>query len=79
MRDGLTGEVRNLAARVATKELAGWICAHPAPQAVAYEAGPTGYPLAHALGEAGVSSIVAAPSRIPRALGKRVKTDRCDA
>ena len=77
--DGLTGEVRNLAAPVATKELVGWICAHPAPQVVAYEAGPTGYPLARALGEAGVRCIVAAPSRIPRAPGERVKTDRRDA
>jgi transposase len=77
--DGLTGEVRNLAAPVATKQLVGWICAHPAPQAVAYEAGPTGYLLARALEQAGVRCVVAAPSRIPRAPGERIKTDRRDA
>ena len=77
--DGLTGEVRNLEAPVPTKELVAWIRAYPAPQAVAYEAGPTGYVLARALAEANVRCIVAAPSRILRAPGERVKTDRRDA
>jgi transposase len=74
--DGLTGEVRSLVAPVPAKELVGWIRAHPAPQAVAYEAGPTGYVLARALQGAGVRCVVAAPSRILRAPGERVKTDR---
>lgn len=77
--DGLTGEVRSLAAPAPAKELVGWVCAQPGPQAVAYEAGPTGYVLARALSEAGVRCLVAAPSRIPRASGERVKTDRRDA
>jgi transposase len=77
--DGLTGEVRSLDAPVPTKKLVGWICAQPAPQAVAYEAGPTGYVLARALDGAGVRCVVAAPSRILRASGERVKTDRRDA
>jgi transposase len=77
--DGLTGEVRSLAAPVATKELVGWVRAQPGPQAVAYEAGPTGYVLARALSAAGIRCLVAAPSRIPRAPGERVKTDRRDA
>src|SRR5674476_92431 len=76
--DGLTGEVKGLAVPVATKALVAWVCTQPAP-AVAYEAGPTGYELARALAAAGVPCLVAAPSRIPRAPGERVKTDRRDA
>jgi len=77
--DGLTGEVTSVAAPVATEKLVAWICSQPAPQAVAYEAGPTGYPLARALAGVGVRCLIAAPSRIPRAPGERVKTDRRDA
>jgi len=76
--DGLTGEVKSLAVPVATKALVAWVCAQPGP-AVTYEAGPTGYELARALAAAGVPCLVAAPSRIPRAPGDRVKTDRRDA
>src|SRR5664279_2428393 len=61
-----------------TQALVAWVCTQPAP-AVAYEAGPTGYELARALLAAGVPCLVAAPSRIPRAPGERVKTDRRDA
>src|SRR5204863_7500113 len=46
---------------------------------VAYEAGPTGYGLARELAKRGVECVVAAPSKIPRASGDRVKTDRRDA
>ena len=46
---------------------------------VAYEAGPTGYGLARELSKRGVECVVAAPSKIPRASGDRVKTDRRDA
>jgi transposase len=70
--------VSSLAVPVATKALVAWVCAQPAP-AVAYEAGPTGYELARALHAAGVRCLVAAPSRVPRAPGDRVKTDRRDA
>ena len=45
----------------------------------AYEAGPTGYGLARELAKRGVGCVVAAPSKIPRASGDRVKTDRRDA
>jgi transposase len=77
--DGQSGEVSSLAAPVPTKQLVAWVCAQPAPVAVAYEAGPTGYPLARGLAAAGVRCVVAAPSRIQRAPGDRVKTDRRDA
>jgi transposase len=46
---------------------------------VAYEAGPTGYGLARELTARRVECVVAAPSKIPRASGDRVKTDRRDA
>ena len=45
----------------------------------AYEAGPTGYGLARELSKRSVKCVVAAPSKIPRASGERVKTDRRDA
>ena len=51
----------------------------PGPVRVAYEAGPTGYGLARELARRGVGCVVAAPSKIPRASGDRVKTDRRDA
>ena len=51
----------------------------PRPVRAAYEAGPTGYGLARALERRGVGCVVAAPSKILRASGERVKTDRRDA
>jgi hypothetical protein len=51
----------------------------PGPVRVAYEAGPTGYGLARELAKRGVGCVVAAPSKIPRASGDRVKTNRRDA
>lgn len=56
-----------------------WLRSLPGPVVVAYEAGPTGYTLARALADAGISCVVAAPSKIRRAPGDRVKTDRRDA
>ena len=63
-------------------EIAGAVafCARfPRPVRVAYEAGPTGYGLARELVKRGVECVVAAPSKIPRGAGDRVKTDRRDA
>ncbi len=56
-----------------------WLDGLPGPVAVAYEAGPTGYGLARALTAAGVRCVVAAPSRLLRPAGDRVKTDARDA
>lgn len=47
--------------------------------AVAYEAGPTGFGLARDLQAAGLRCVVAAPSKIIRPAGDRVKTDARDA
>ena len=51
----------------------------PAPVAVAYEAGPTGFDLARQLTAAGVRCVVAAPSKLQRPAADRVKTDARDA
>jgi len=44
-----------------------------------YEAGPCGYGLYRQITSAGLSCIVVAPSRIPKAPSDKVKTDRRDA
>lgn len=49
------------------------------PVLVTYEAGPTGYGLARALQTAGHVCQIAAPSKLLRPAGDRVKTDRRDA
>ena len=54
-------------------------CRVPAPMAVTYEAGPTGFGLARALCAAGIECRVAAPSKLQRPAGDRVKTDARDA
>jgi len=56
-----------------------WLKSLPGPVAVAYEAGPTGFMLARALAAEGIHCVVAAPSKIRRAPGDRVKTDKRDA
>lgn len=57
----------------------GWIGSLPGPVRVAYEAGPTGFVLARALSDAGIDCQVVAPSKLLRAAGDRVKTDKRDA
>jgi transposase len=56
-----------------------WLGELAAPVAVAYEAGPTGFGLARQLAAAGVRCVVAAPSKLQRPAGDRVKTDARDA
>src|SRR5438105_3036150 len=77
--DAGSGELRTLRAPTAVAETAGWLSGLPAPVRVAYEAGPTGYGLARACTALGIACTVAAPSKIPRASGDKVKTDRRDA
>ena len=76
--DGVSGEVRSLRVPPGNVETVAWLETLPAPVRVVYEAGPTGYGLARACAEAGISCVVAAPSRI-RPAADRVKTDRRDA
>lgn len=77
--DAASGELRVERVSSRSEETVVWLLGLPAPVRVAYEAGPTGYGLARACAEAGLACTVAAPSRIPRAAGDRVKTDRRDA
>jgi transposase len=77
--DAVTGEVRSFRAPTLSAETVAWLGQFPGPVRVAYEAGPTGYGLARACAAAGIMCTVAAPSKIPRASGDKVKTDRRDA
>jgi transposase len=73
-----SGEVRSLRVPPGNEGTVAWLQTLPTPVRVVYEAGPTGYGLARACAGAGISCVVAAPSRI-RPAADRVKTDRRDA
>jgi transposase len=77
--DAESGELRSFAMGGESAAAAGFCVGLPGPVRVAYEAGPTGYGLARELAGRGVECVVAAPGKIPRAPGDRVKTDRRDA
>jgi transposase len=77
--DGETGELAHFRMGGEAIAAAGFCARLPGPVRAAYEAGPTGYGLARELACRGVECVVAAPSKIPRASGDRVKTDRRDA
>jgi transposase len=77
--DDETGEVQWFTMGGDSAGAAAFCAGLPGAVRVAYEAGPTGYGLARELAARGVQCVVAAPSKIPRAPGDRVKTDRRDA
>ena len=77
--DAETGDLQFFSVGGEVSEAAGLCAGLPGPVRAAYEAGPTGYGLARELERRGVACVVAAPSKIPRASGDRVKTDRRDA
>lgn len=77
--DAESGELQWFRVSGDVVEAAALCAALPRPVRAAYEAGPTGYGLARELARRGVECVVAAPSKIPRAAGERVKTDRRDA
>ncbi|MGH3039480.1 MAG: IS110 family transposase [Gaiellaceae bacterium] len=77
--DAGSGELRTLRVPPGDAAVVEWLGGLAAPVRAVYEAGPTGYGLARACAEAGIACVVAAPSKIPRAAGDRVKTDRRDA
>jgi transposase len=77
--DEQTGEVLRSRLVPAHEQVIGWLRSLPGPVKVAYEAGPTGFGLARALQSAGIDCLVAAPSRLLRPTGDRVKTDAKDA
>ncbi|MGI8505886.1 MAG: IS110 family transposase [Solirubrobacteraceae bacterium] len=77
--DAESGELRTFRMNGDAGEAAAFCAGLPRPVRSAYEAGPTGYGLARELSKRRVECVVAAPSKIPRASGDRVKTDRRDA
>lgn len=60
-------------------EVLGWLGQLRASVRVTYEAGPTGFGLARAIKAAGMTCLVAAPSKLQRPAGDRIKTDARDA
>ena len=74
-----TGELQFFEMNGEIAAAAGFCAGLPGAVKVAYEAGPTGYVLARELAKRRVECVVAAPSKIPRATGDKVKTDRRDA
>ncbi len=77
--DSVTGEVLRATLVPSHDVVIGWLRALPGPVATTYEAGPTGFGLYRALTTAGIRCEVAAPSKLNRPPGDRIKTDAKDA
>ncbi|MBA2559021.1 MAG: IS110 family transposase, partial [Propionibacteriales bacterium] len=77
--DGVTGELFQTKLIPSHDHIREWLRQLPGPVAVTYEAGPTGFDLYRALAAAGVRCDVAAPSKLQKPAGDRVKTDAKDA
>jgi transposase len=77
--DGDTGELHRATLSPDFGEIDRWLAGLEGPLAVVYEAGPTGFGLARHLAGVGISCVVAAPSKLTRPPGDRVKTDARDA
>ena len=77
--DGVTGEVWRRRLTPDNAQILAWVTSLPGPVGVVYEAGPTGFGLARFLTATGVRCVVAAPSKLQRPVGDRVKTDARDA
>lgn len=77
--DTTTGELFKERLIASNEIVLQWLGRLPGPVAVTYEAGPTGFGLARAVAAAGIRCEVAAPSKLARRAGDRVKTDARDA
>ena len=77
--DAVTGEVFKQRLVPASEVVVDWLRGLSGPVAVTYEAGPTGFGLYRAITAAGIRCQVAAPSKLNRPAGDRVKTDAKDA
>ncbi len=77
--DGDTGELHRRRMSPDNGEILAWVKNLPGPVRVVYEAGPTGYGLSRFLISNGIACLVAAPSKLQRPSGDRVKTDASDA
>jgi transposase len=77
--DGESGELSSRRLSGVTADVVEFCFSLPGPTRAAYEAGPTGYGLSRALTTAGMGCVVAAPGKIERPSGDKVKTDQRDA
>ncbi len=77
--DVQTGEIFKARLCPDPVEVTAWIKTLPGPSAAIYEAGPTGYGLARTLLGNDIRTVVAAPSKLQKPSGARVKTDAIDA
>lgn len=77
--DGVTGELCQERLTPSYDHITSWLRQRPGPVAVTYEAGPTGFGLYRHLTAAGIRCEVAAPSKLQKPSGDRVKTDARDA
>src|SRR4051794_6905371 len=77
--DGVTGELMQAKLTPSHEHIRSWVQDLPGPVAVTYEAGPTGFDLYRYLSSAGIRCEVAAPSKLQKPAGDRVKTDAKDA
>lgn len=77
--DGVTGELVQVRLTPSPEHIRSRVQALAGPVAVSYEAGPTGFALYRMLTSAGIRCQVAAPSKLQKPAGDRVKTDARDA
>jgi transposase len=77
--DAVTGELFQSKLTPSPEHFRTWLQGLPGPVAVASEAGPTGFGLYRRLSVAGVRCEVAAPSKLQKPSGHRVKPDAKDA
>jgi transposase len=77
--DERSGEVHRRRFGYEPAAVISWVASLPQPAVVTYEAGPSGFGLARLLAAAGIECVVAAPSKLQRPTGDRVKTDARDA
>ena len=77
--DDHTGELVRDRFRYDLAEVVAWVSSLPGPQQVVYEAGPTGFGLFRLPTASSIECVVAAPSKLQRPVGDRVKTDARDA
>ena len=74
-----TGEINQTTMPADNSTVISWVKGHGNDTAVTYEAGPTGYSRRRSPTSQGISCSIAAPSKLLRAPGDRVKTDQRDA
>src|SRR5512133_369811 len=77
--DECTGEVWQRTLSADPAQIWEWLRSLPQPVMATYEAGPTGFGLARFLNGRGIACVVAAPSKLQRPAGNRIKTDARDA